>query len=100
MRYSNIILLNNIHVKLCLYDSEKRFRNGHTAPPIFVIERIHGNGKQNSWSSAWRCRGFAQVGPAHGDVVGGCTVYYTILYTLMPAVFGKIAVENSWLNQI
>jgi hypothetical protein len=36
----------------------------------------------------------------HGDVVGGCTVYYTILYTLMPAVFGKIAVENSWLNQI
>ena len=27
-------LLNNI--KLCLYDSDKRFRNGHTAPPIFV----------------------------------------------------------------
>ena len=31
--------------------------------------------------------------PHHGDVVGGCIVYYTILYTLMPAVFGKIAVE-------
>ena len=37
-------VLNNI--KLCLYDSEKRFRNGHTAPPIFVIERIDGNGRR------------------------------------------------------
>ena len=26
MRYSNLFLLNNI--KLCLYDAEKRFRNG------------------------------------------------------------------------
>ena len=46
MRYSNIFLLNNI--KLCLFDSEKRFRNGHTAPPIFKSERIDGAGMQNS----------------------------------------------------
>ena len=61
MRYSKFVLLNNI--KLCLYDSEKRFRNGRTAPPILVTERIDGNGRQNSCSSAWHCRGFAQVGP-------------------------------------
>ena len=61
-RYSNNFLQNNI--KLCLYDSEKRFRNGHTAPPIFITERIDGNGRQNSWSSAWRCRGFSQFGHA------------------------------------
>ena len=41
-----MFLLKNL--KLCLYDSEKRFRNGHIAPSIFVIERIDGKGRQNS----------------------------------------------------
>ena len=62
MRYSNIFLLNNI--KLCLFDSEKRFRNGHTAPPIFKSERVHGASRQISWSSACLRRGLSQVGPA------------------------------------
>jgi hypothetical protein len=49
---------------------------------------------------SWQANSIFTARDFHGDVVGGCTVYYTILYTLMPAVFGKIAVENSWLNQI
>jgi hypothetical protein len=47
MRYSNCFLLLK-NIKLCLYDSEKRFRNGHTAPPIFTIETIDGNVGQDS----------------------------------------------------
>ena len=62
MRYSNIFLLNNI--KLCLFDSEKRFRNGRTAPPLFKSERVHGASRQISWSSACLRRGLSQVGPA------------------------------------
>ena len=61
MRYSNIFLLNNI--KLCLYDSEKRFRNGRTAPPIFISERVHGACIQIWWRSTCMRRGLSQVGP-------------------------------------